>query len=352
VFCPVCSRSSLSQLNCIWGRKTSVDSEISIVDFLGVECRKYRERESKKKRISSAHQDCPEEYASSGYQLDAKRLTAIRTIAKLKMYGNEFSGAMEFCPVCMLRQALSGGVCEEFCNSSVPMFALPVAALGQQTAENQFIPEADVIKASACDNKGMAKLKNGDQEGALAEVNEAIKLNPRDIDAYKMRGLVKFQKGDLDGAAADFNRAIKLNPRDAEAYNNQGDVKFRKGDLDGAIADFNQAIHLNARNSFAYTNRGNVKREKADFDGAIADLDRAIGLGSQTIDTSVPTIENHSDTNKISFEFIAGENIDQKVTAFLDRSENNRFKVTQGSSFATMSRAAFPGNATLDRSAT
>ena len=24
--------------------------------------------------------------------------------------GNEFSGAMEFCPVCMLRQALAGGV--------------------------------------------------------------------------------------------------------------------------------------------------------------------------------------------------------------------------------------------------
>src|ERR1700757_2591932 len=59
VFRPVCPRSSLSQLNFIWGRKTSVDSEISIIDFLGVECRKYRERESKKKRISSAHKDCP-----------------------------------------------------------------------------------------------------------------------------------------------------------------------------------------------------------------------------------------------------------------------------------------------------
>jgi Flp pilus assembly protein TadD len=90
----------------------------------------------------------------------------------------------------------------------ITMFALPVAALGQQTAENQLIPEADVIKASACDKKGMAKLKNGNQEGALSEVNEAIKLNPRDVSAYKMRGLVKFQKGDLDGAVADLNRAI------------------------------------------------------------------------------------------------------------------------------------------------
>src|SRR5271166_2801247 len=59
MFRPVCPRSSLSQLNFIWGRKTSVDCEISIIDFLGVECRKYRERESKKKRISSAHKYCP-----------------------------------------------------------------------------------------------------------------------------------------------------------------------------------------------------------------------------------------------------------------------------------------------------
>src|SRR5215472_15679418 len=58
MFRPVCPRSALSQLNCIWVRKTSIDSEISIIDFLGVECRKHRERESKKKRISLAHKDC------------------------------------------------------------------------------------------------------------------------------------------------------------------------------------------------------------------------------------------------------------------------------------------------------
>ena len=32
--------------------------------------------------------------------------------------GNEFSGAMEFCPVCMLRKALAGGV--ESGESSLP----------------------------------------------------------------------------------------------------------------------------------------------------------------------------------------------------------------------------------------
>jgi hypothetical protein len=58
MFRPVCPRSALSQLNCIWVRKTSIDSEIAVIDPLGVEWRKYRERESKKKRISWAHKDC------------------------------------------------------------------------------------------------------------------------------------------------------------------------------------------------------------------------------------------------------------------------------------------------------
>jgi hypothetical protein len=71
VFRPVCSRSSLSQLNFMGSWKTSVDSEISLIDLLGVECRKYGERESKNKPTSWAHKDCPDDYASSSYQLDA-----------------------------------------------------------------------------------------------------------------------------------------------------------------------------------------------------------------------------------------------------------------------------------------
>jgi hypothetical protein len=43
------------------------------------------------------------------------------------------------------------------------MFALPVAALGQQTAENPLIPEADVRQ-------------KGDFDGAIADFDRAIEL--------------------------------------------------------------------------------------------------------------------------------------------------------------------------------
>jgi len=52
---PESSRSRFGKPNFIWGRKTSIDSEISIIDFLGVDCRKRREKESKQKRTNPVH---------------------------------------------------------------------------------------------------------------------------------------------------------------------------------------------------------------------------------------------------------------------------------------------------------
>ena len=57
IFHPVCHRSALSQLNRIWIRKTSVDSEIAVIDSLGANYRQYRKRESKKKIESWIHRD-------------------------------------------------------------------------------------------------------------------------------------------------------------------------------------------------------------------------------------------------------------------------------------------------------
>jgi len=142
--------------------------------------------------------------------------------------------------------------------------------------------EANEQNARTYHDRGLAKQKKGDLNGAMADYNQALKLNPRDAGVYIDRGNVMSTKGDLDGAMADYNQAITLNPKLAVGYNNRGNVKFKKGDLGGAIADYNQAIQLNPRYGLAYRNRGRAKRHKGDLDGAIADFDRAIKLGVTT----------------------------------------------------------------------
>jgi tetratricopeptide (TPR) repeat protein len=94
-------------------------------------------------------------------------------------------------------------------------------------------------------------------------------------EAYYNRGIAKGKKGDLEGAIADFNQAIELNPKFAEAYYNRGIAKLRKGDLDGVIADFNQAIELNPQDAGAYYNRGLARERKGDYQGAASDYERA-----------------------------------------------------------------------------
>src|SRR5215831_7069397 len=92
------------------------------------------------------------------------------------------------------------------------------------------------------------------------------------------RGIEKAKNGDLDGAMADFDRAIELNPKDDAPYYNRAQAKRLKNDTAGAIADYTKAIELGSTNPAAYNNRGNARAENNDNDGAIADYTRAIEL--------------------------------------------------------------------------
>jgi tetratricopeptide (TPR) repeat protein len=129
--------------------------------------------------------------------------------------------------------------------------------------------------------RGYARQDKGDLDGALADYNEAIRLDPNDALSYNNRGVIRKDKGDLDSALADYNEAIRLDPNNTLPYNNRGNTRKDKGDLDGALADYSEAIRLDPNNALFYFNRGIIRRDKGDLDGALADYNEAIRLNPQ-----------------------------------------------------------------------
>ncbi len=133
----------------------------------------------------------------------------------------------------------------------------------------------------AYNNRGLAYYKKGYDDRAIGDYSQALRIDPNYADAYDNRGIVYDHKGDYDRAIQDYNQAIRLNPKDATAYNNRGWAYRNKGDFDRAIEDFNQAIRLDQKFALAYNNRAFAHKMKGDYDQTIQDCTKAIQLDAK-----------------------------------------------------------------------
>ncbi len=104
---------------------------------------------------------------------------------------------------------------------------------------------ADRAKAKELVESGETKSEDGNRTGAIADYTRAIKLDPRNSDAYNNRGGEKQDAGDLDGAMADYNHAIEADPNASLPYYNRGGIYFVKGDWSKAIPDLRRHDELN-----------------------------------------------------------------------------------------------------------
>src|SRR5262249_35767394 len=113
---------------------------------------------------------------------------------------------------------------------------------------------------------------------AIADLSEAIRLEPKLVFAYVDRGNAYRAKGDKDHAIADFSEAIRLDPKSADAYVDRGNAYRAKDDKDHAIADFSEAIRLDPKSADAYYNRGLAYLYSGDLAKALADVREASEL--------------------------------------------------------------------------
>src|SRR5437667_200193 len=70
----------------------------------------------------------------------------------------------------------------------------------------------------------------------------------KDAAAYNNRGIAKLQRSDWDGAMADFDRALQLNPKLAPAYAGHGSANFLAHNWTAALRDYRRFCELSQRN--------------------------------------------------------------------------------------------------------
>ncbi|MEH2242265.1 tetratricopeptide repeat protein [Nostoc sp.] len=133
--------------------------------------------------------------------------------------------------------------------------------------------------ADSYSTRGDVYLELKNYQAALADFNQAIQLQPDGAVNYNLRGIVYSElKNYQEAALADYNQAIKLQPDDADNYISRADVYFHLKNYQAALADYNQAIKLQPDDAYAYFHRGIVYSKLKHYQAALADYNQAIKL--------------------------------------------------------------------------
>jgi tetratricopeptide (TPR) repeat protein len=93
-------------------------------------------------------------------------------------------------------------------------------------------------------DEGVALSRSGDNDGALAKFNEAVKIVPTCYDCYYNIGFAQSQKKDWPAAEEAFKKAIEFKPDYVEAYNGLAQVYNAQKKFDEAQTASQKAAEL------------------------------------------------------------------------------------------------------------
>ncbi len=124
--------------------------------------------------------------------------------------------------------------------------------------------------------KGNVQLQKREYKEAIRYYSEAIAKKPDFADAYNNRGLARFRDDDREGALIDYTRAIETDPDFGTAYFNRAEVLLETGDAAGSVADLQHIEKQYADSTFyqtrladAYVRLNNPTKAQAAYDRAL-----------------------------------------------------------------------------------
>lgn len=106
-------------------------------------------------------------------------------------------------------------------------------------------------------NYAIALAMKSEYTKAIAQLEQAIQLNPQYANARFNRGELYFETGNYKAAEQDYSAAIQL-AQDAQYYNSRAHCRFILEDYPAAMADYAQAVKLESDNAVYQTDLGDA----------------------------------------------------------------------------------------------
>jgi len=142
----------------------------------------------------------------------------------------------------------------------------------------------NIAKSKACVEQAREFNHKSDFVNQEKKLNEAIKLNNKNDEAYFDLGRYWGLRKDSKKAVEYFSKAISINPKKDEYYVLRATEEMFLYDLKSSIKDFNKAIEINPRNQFAYIALGTLHGKYGYFKEALDYFNKAEEYSDGTVE--------------------------------------------------------------------
>ena len=115
-------------------------------------------------------------------------------------------------------------------------------------------------------------------DAALADFNQAEKLDPDNPRVHRYRALAYLDSKKNAEAEAELTKALKLEPRNSWSWYTRARAREKQRKYDDALKDYDKALELRPRYSSAYAGRGWLHNRLEKYAKAIKDCDAAIAI--------------------------------------------------------------------------
>ncbi len=120
--------------------------------------------------------------------------------------------------------------------------------------------------------------EQGRLDEAIANYQQALKIEPNNALAYSQIGEIYVMQGKMAEAIAACQNAIKLQPNLAAAYKNLGNALQAGGKIDEAIRAYTKAVEIDPQFAEAYANLGSMLGMQGQMEKAIPYFQKAIAI--------------------------------------------------------------------------